>query len=75
MAEAAGLIYLAGVLVGLARIDGRWPARLGLALVWPLGPLAFVLTISLLLLASLVAFPLVGALVLGSIVLVVLFFL
>jgi hypothetical protein len=32
----------------------------GLALLWPLGPLAFVVTLAGLLLASLIAFPLVG---------------
>jgi glyoxylase-like metal-dependent hydrolase (beta-lactamase superfamily II) len=59
-------IYLLGVLVGLVRIDAPLPARIGLALVWPLGPLAFVVTVSILLLASLIAFPIVGAIVVAS---------
>lgn len=54
-------VYLAGVAVGLAATDARWPSRVGLALLWPLGPLAFVVTIALLVVASFVAFPLVGA--------------
>jgi hypothetical protein len=33
-------------------------------LLWPLGPLAFALTIAILLVASLIAFPAVGAVVL-----------
>ena len=58
-------IYLAGVAIGLAAIDARWPARVGLALVWPVGPLAFVVTISILVAASFIAFPLVGAVILA----------
>jgi hypothetical protein len=56
---AAGL-YLLGVVIGLARIDGRAPARIGVALAWPLGPAAFVATVATLLVASLIAFPLFG---------------
>ena len=41
-------------------IDARPAARLGLALLWPIGPLAFVVTITILLAASLIAFPLFG---------------
>jgi hypothetical protein len=41
-------------------IDARPAARLGLALLWPLGPLAFVLTITILLAASLIAYPAIG---------------
>jgi hypothetical protein len=49
------LIYAAGVLWGLIATDARpWP-RVALALCWPLGPLAFVLTVSLLLVVSPVA--------------------
>ena len=53
--------YLAGVLAGVWRTDGPAGARLLLALLWPIGPLAFAVTISLLLAASLVAFPRLGA--------------
>jgi hypothetical protein len=39
--------------------DGRPVERLGLALLWPFGPAAFVVTILVLLLASVIAFPMV----------------
>jgi hypothetical protein len=56
----AGLAYLAGVVVGLWRTDGAPRTRVAVALLWPLGPLAFAITITVLLAASLVAFPLFG---------------
>ena len=62
------LVYLAGVVVGVLIIDARGLARLGLALLWPLGPLAFVVTISILLLALPIAFPVAGTLVLAALV-------
>ena len=55
------MIYLGGALVALWRTDASWPSRLALALLWPIGPIAFVLTVSLLLAASVIAFPIVGA--------------
>lgn len=54
-------LYGIGVLVALWRTDAAWPIRVALALFWPLGPLAFVLTVSILVAASLVAFPAFGA--------------
>lgn len=66
MIEVLAGIYLLGVAVALLAIDARAFSRLGLALLWPLGPLAFVVTISILLAASLVAFPVVGAIVLAG---------
>ena len=57
-------VYVAGVAWGLLRIDARPAARVGLALLWPLGPLAFAFTIVVLLVASLVAYPAFGAAVL-----------
>lgn len=56
----AALVYLIGAGIALWRTDARWPTRLALAILWPLGPLAFVLTVALLLAASLVAFPAIG---------------
>lgn len=56
--------YVAGVLWGLLMIDAPAAARLGLAIVWPLGPMAFAVTTTILLAASLIAFPLVGSAIL-----------
>jgi hypothetical protein len=59
------LVYAIGVVVALIAIDARGPARLGLALLWPVGPIAFIVTITILLAASLIAFPWIGAVVLA----------
>ena len=56
-------VYLAGVAIALWRTDASWPIRAALALLWPLGPAAFIVTVLLLLAASTIAFPLIGALV------------
>lgn len=55
------VVYAAGVAVALARTNAAWPARVGLALLWPVGPLAFLATVALLLVVSVAAFPLVAA--------------
>jgi hypothetical protein len=57
---AAAVVYALGVLLGLARIDAGPATRVALAVLWPLGPLAFVLTLTILIIASLIAFPLWG---------------
>jgi hypothetical protein len=49
-------IYLAGVAVGLWRTDGPWPARLLLSVLWPIGPLAFVIVVAILVAAAPIAF-------------------
>lgn len=59
-------VYVAGVAWGLLVIDARPVARVGLALLWPLGPLAFAVTVAVLLVASLVASPAIGTVVLLS---------
>jgi hypothetical protein len=58
----AGLVYVSGVVVGLALTDARPLTRVALALLWPLGPLAFVATIAILVASSAIAFPAVGVL-------------
>ena len=45
-------------------IDARPVQKIALALLWPLGPIAFAVTITILLAASLIAFPLWGVAVL-----------
>jgi hypothetical protein len=49
-------IYLVGVAVGLWRTDARWHTRLLLAVLWPIGPVAFVVTVAILLAATPIAF-------------------
>ena len=49
-------IYLVGVAIGLWRTDGPMPTRLLLALLWPIGPLAFAIVVAILLIASPLAF-------------------
>ena len=51
-------IYFVGVVVALAVMRDPWPARIGTALVWPLGPIAFVVVVSILLIASVILWPL-----------------
>jgi len=55
-------VYVVGVLVGLVATQGGVATRLGLALLWPLGPLAFVATVAGLLIVAAIAFPLFGIL-------------
>lgn len=53
-------VYVVGVLVGLVATQGGAATRLGLALLWPLGPLAFVITVAGLLVVAAIAFPVFG---------------
>ncbi len=53
-------IYAVGVAIGLVTTDARPLARVCLALSWPAGPLAFLVTIAGLLAVSTVLFPLFG---------------
>lgn len=48
-------VYVAGVCCGLVFTDARPPARVGLALLWPAGPLAFLVTVTFLVLIAPVA--------------------
>ena len=50
-------IYLAGLLIGLALIRDRWRTRLGLALVWPLGPIAFLVVAAILSVTAAILWP------------------
>jgi hypothetical protein len=53
-------VYLAGVAIGLIATRGGVATRVVLALLWPLGPLAFVVVSAGLLLIAAVVFPLFG---------------
>ncbi|HTI42569.1 MAG TPA: hypothetical protein VL693_12150 [Vicinamibacterales bacterium] len=56
---------MAGVLVGLLASQGGVSTRLGLALLWPLGPLAFAITVAGLLVVAAIAFPVFGVILAG----------
>lgn len=60
------LLYAAGVAVALWRTDGPAGVRFILAALWPLGPLAFGLTVALLIAASFIAFPAMGVVAAGG---------
>ena len=53
-------VYVVGVMIGLLVTDGGLAARIGLALAWPLGPLAFLVTVAGLLVVAATAFPIFG---------------
>ena len=53
-------IYVVGVVWGLMVIDARPAQKIAVAILWPLGPIAFAVTITILLAASLIAFPVFG---------------
>jgi hypothetical protein len=53
-------VYLVGVVVGLMATQGGPGTRLLLAVLWPLGPLAFLITITGLLVVAAIAFPVFG---------------
>ena len=57
------LVYGLGLALGLARTDASWPTRVALSLLWPLGPLAFIIVIAVLYIALPVAFPVLGSIV------------
>ena len=61
-------IYAMGALVAIWRTDASWPTRIGLAALWPLGPLAFLVTVAILLAASLIGFPVVAGLLAAGVV-------
>ena len=54
------IVYAAGVVIGLLRVDAGPVTRLIVSLLWPLGVVAGVVTISALGLAAMVLFPTVG---------------
>ncbi len=58
--ELGVAVYVCGVLCGLLVTDARPAERLALALLWPIGPLAFMVTVTLLLAALPIAFPIIG---------------
>ena len=54
------IVYVVGVIIGLLLTDGGLAGRFGAALAWPLGPLAFLVTVAGLLVVAAIAFPVFG---------------
>jgi hypothetical protein len=62
------LMYAAGVIWGLIKIDAPLPSRVGLAFAWPIGPVAFIITLTVLVAAAAIAFPAFGALLAAGVI-------
>ena len=61
------VVYVVGIVIGLVAIDGGPATRVGLAIAWPLGPLAFLVTVAGLLVVAGIAFPIFGAILAAAI--------
>jgi len=59
-------LYAAGALVGLIAVDGTAATKVALAVTWPVGIVAFVVTILILVAVAAVAFPVFGAIVVAA---------
>jgi hypothetical protein len=66
-ASLLAAVYVAGIVWCILVSDARPAERVTLALLWPLGPLALVVTVIVLLAASAIAYPLVVVPVLTAI--------
>jgi hypothetical protein len=64
-------LYVAGVVWGLFVIDAAPAARAALALLWPIGPAALIVTLAILVVAAAIAFPALGAAVIAAVALAV----
>jgi hypothetical protein len=64
--SATTIIYIVGVVIGFMCGDARPAIRIGYALLWPLGFIAFLVTLAILLIASLIAFPMFAAALLAA---------
>jgi len=63
-------VYLVGVVVGLIGTQGGPGTRILLAVLWPLGPLAFLITVGGLLVVAAIAFPVFGAILAAGVAVV-----
>ncbi len=61
-------IYVLGVIVGLLRVDGSAMTRASVALLWPLGIVAFVVTIAMLVGVAAIAFPMFGMVLVAALI-------
>lgn len=60
--------YIGGVVVAFAATDAPWAERAGVALLWPLGPLAFIMVATMLLVFAMALWWRVGVVVVGAVV-------
>lgn len=65
---ALATIYVLGVIVGLLRVDGSAMTRASVALLWPLGIVAFVVTIAMLVGVAAIAFPMFGMVLVAALI-------
>ncbi len=63
---AAVVVYLIGVGLGIVYGDATPAARIVYALLWPIGIASFVVTLAVLFVASLIAFPMFAATLLAA---------
>jgi hypothetical protein len=57
MFEAITAVYLIGLAIGLGVMRDPWPVRIGTAIAWPLGVLAFVVVLAILSIAAIYLWP------------------
>jgi hypothetical protein len=57
LVTALATVYVGGLLVGLLTVDESFPGRLVVAAAWPLGPIAFLGVVTVLVLALPIALP------------------
>ncbi len=53
-------VYLAGMIAGLLVMYEPFPTRVLMAAIWPVGPLAFAVVVTILIATALVVFPAIG---------------
>ena len=61
------VVYAVGIVIGLLVTDGGPATRIGLAIAWPLGPLAFLVTVAGLLVVAGIAFPIFGVILAAAV--------
>ena len=62
------IVYAIGAVIGILVGDDRPLPRIALAAMWPLGLIAFVVTLAVLIAASVIAFPIVAAALVAALV-------
>jgi len=63
---SAAIVYIIGVIVGVVCGDAQPAVRIVHAALWPVGILAFIVTLAVLCVASLIAFPWIAGVLLAA---------